>query len=176
MYLGDGYISKGERTYRLRIFLFSEHMEILEKCKQYLKVLFPNNKVSYNKQLKSRCNTLYVYNNELPTIFPQHGKGNKHTREIKLECWQKEILNKFPEEFISGLLDSDGCSYYQTNLNNVRYYQFSNRSEDIKSLFIDYCVLLGIECTIDSDKILSIRRKEERTKLERFYLPKVVTV
>lgn len=39
----------------------------------------------------------------------QHGPGKKHLRPIRLEPWQEALVNQATEEFIRGLIDSDGC-------------------------------------------------------------------
>lgn len=41
--------------------------------------------------------------------FPQHGPGRKHESQIVLEPWQREIVSRYPAEFVRGLIHSDGC-------------------------------------------------------------------
>jgi hypothetical protein len=45
MYLGDGYISKGPRAYRLRIALDAKHPVIIEETRRLLARCFPENSV-----------------------------------------------------------------------------------------------------------------------------------
>jgi hypothetical protein len=40
---------------------------------------------------------------------PQHGAGPKHRRTIALLDWQREIVAEYPELFLPGLFNSDGC-------------------------------------------------------------------
>ena len=44
-----------------------------------------------------------------PCLFPQHGPGRKHEREIRLEDWQREVVSSHPSDFLRGLFHSDGC-------------------------------------------------------------------
>ena len=81
--------------------------------------------------------------------FPQHGPGRKHERPIVLEPWQREIVDAFPQEFLRGLIHSDGCrtvNRFKTKLPSGRVaeyayprYFFSNLSADIRGLFCEYC-------------------------------------
>jgi hypothetical protein len=41
-------------------------------------------------------------------LFPQHGPGKKHERKIELVAWQLEITHRYTQEFIRGLVHSDG--------------------------------------------------------------------
>lgn len=168
MYFGDGYICKSRRTYKLRIFIHSSHEILRHKILQTISVIFPDNKVNWFEQKNAKCVEIYLYNNNLPLIFPQHGKGLKHTRLIQYTDWQQNIVKKYPESFISGLLDSDGSSYIQTNT-KLRYYSFRNTSKDIKQMFIDSCIQLGINCKPDNNTTVYIRKKEDVKKLESFY-------
>ena len=77
-----------------------------------------------------------------PEAFPQHGPGRKHHRRIELAGWQREIVDRFPREFLRGLLHSDGCrtvNRFTTLLPSGRIAEyayprwfFSNRSADIR--------------------------------------------
>lgn len=85
-------------------------------------------------------------------MFPQHGPGPKHERDIRLVPWQSKIaLGAHADQFLRGLVHSDGCR----SINRVRgpggkkytyvRYTFSNRSEDIRDLFCRACDELGIQ-------------------------------
>ena len=87
MYLGDGYICKNRRTYRIRISCATDYPDIINDVKKSLQGVFKNNKVGIVKK-KSKCVDVYCYSNFLPNIFPQHGAGQKHERKIILSSWQ----------------------------------------------------------------------------------------
>jgi hypothetical protein len=44
-----------------------------------------------------------------PCLFPQHGPGPKHLREIRLADSQREIVADHPGLFLRRLFNSDGC-------------------------------------------------------------------
>ncbi len=148
LYLGDGYINlnKNERSYRLRIALDKKYPNIIERCTQALLAILPNNKVTLVSNVGHFDVT--ISNKHLVEIFPQHGKGTKHTREIKLEVWQQIIVDLYPLEFFRGLYHSDG-SRYSNVVKGKDYprYQFTNVSKDIIRLFSDTCDKLGFEWT-----------------------------
>lgn len=148
-YLGDGCISKGPRAYRLRIFQDARYVKLIKEQQQTLQDLFENNKVSLAKHGEN-CIAISVYSNALPSLFPQHGKGKKHNRQIVLDDWQKQIVEKHPKAFIKGLIISDGCRFVG-KANNQTYeyvnYQFTNYSKDIRDLFVWACTLIGVKTT-----------------------------
>ena len=42
-------------------------------------------------------------------LFPQHGRGPKHLRQIALEPWQEHLVTQHSGQFRAGLIHSDGC-------------------------------------------------------------------
>jgi hypothetical protein len=71
--------------------------------------------------------------------------GSERARPIRLEPWQELLVKQATEEFIRGLIDSDGCRVVANDrgVRSVRYH-FSNRSEDILGLFSGALDALGI--------------------------------
>ena len=91
------------------------------------------------------CTEVCAYWKHWPCLFPQNGPGIKHTRQIRLDRWQENIIVNEPEMFLRGLIHSDG--YRGLNwVNGKGYarYQFCNRSDDIRALFCWGCDLLEI--------------------------------
>jgi hypothetical protein len=148
MYLGDGYIVRNKRIYYLRISLDTAYPHIIETCYQKIQTLLPNNKVNvvYSKQ-GNWCEVVCTYK-FWPDIFPQHGAGMKHTREIRLEDWQQTIADTYALEMFRGLFHSDG-SRFSNIVKGKDYprYQFSNNSDGIIKLFCRTCDLLGVHWT-----------------------------
>lgn len=144
LYLGDGYINKMKRTYRLRIFNDIKYDSLNKYIIKNLEKLFLKNKVS--TAIRQNTVSIGVYNNYLPILFPQHGKGKKSDREIKLYKWQKDIISE--RYLLMGLLHSDGC-YYKNTIGNKKYssYGFSNLSNDIHKIFQNSCKKLNISYT-----------------------------
>jgi len=114
--------------------------------------------------------------------FPQHGPGRKHERPIVLEPWQQEIVDRFPEQFIRGLIHSDGCrtiNRFKTKLPSGRVgeyayarYFFSNLSPDIRELFCVTCDRLGIRWTQSNPRNISVSHRDSVARLDEFVGPK----
>ncbi len=110
------------------------------------------------------------------------GRGRKHTRPIRLEPWQREIVDAFPREFLRGLIHSDGCrtvNRFKTRLPSGRVaeyayprYFFSNLSADIRGLFCEYCERLGIRWTQSNHRNISVSHRHSVALLDEFVGPK----
>ena len=113
-----------------------------------------------------------------PEAFPQHGPGRKHERRIELAAWQREIVDRFPQEFLRGLLHSDGCrtvNRFKTTLPSGRVAEyayprwfFSNRSADIRALFCEYCERLGVRWTQSNPRNISVSHRRSVALLDAF--------
>jgi hypothetical protein len=110
-------------------------------------------------------------------LLPQHGPGRKHHRKIELLEWQRRIVDAAPGAFLRGLIHSDGWR----GVNRVRVkgrdyayprYQFSNRSDDIRSLFCYACDLLCVEWRQWTRFHISVAKKESVAILDTFVGPK----
>lgn len=69
------------------------------------------------------CTDVYLYSEHWPCLFPQHGPGKKHHRPIRLKPWQEDLVNQATEEFIRGLIDSDGCRVVANDRGVPRRYR-----------------------------------------------------
>jgi len=113
-----------------------------------------------------------------PEAFPQHGPGRKHERAIVLATWQREVVDRFPRDFLRGLLHSDGCrtvNRFKTRLPSGRVAEyayprwfFSNRSADIRALFCEYCARLGIRWTQSNPRNISVSHRTSVALLDAF--------
>ncbi|MEU6034937.1 hypothetical protein ABZ801_05985 [Actinomadura sp. NPDC047616] len=105
----------------------------------------------------------------------------KHTRKIELADWQQEIVDEHTEEFIRGLIHSDGCR----SMNRVRRplkdgdrwyeyprYTFSNESKDIQRIFTNALDRLDIAWRQMNRKNISVARREAVARLDEFVGPK----
>lgn len=148
IYLGDGYIVRNKRVYFLRVALDTAYPNIINLCCKSIQTLLPENKVNVLAvKYSNGCEVVCSYK-FWPDLFPQHGEGLKHTREIKLHDWQQTIIEAYPLEFFRGLFHSDG-SRFSNVVNGTNYprYQFTNYSSDIRRLFCDTCEHLGLHWT-----------------------------
>lgn len=156
LYLGDGHVSQysQHRVPNLMITLDDAWPGIQDETESAMRKVFPANATC--RVRKTGCHNIKVYSKHLLCLFPQHGPGKKHEREIRLEAWQQRIVDAHPWEFIRGLIHSDGCRIINWTTRLVagerkRYeyprYFFSNKSDDIRKLFGDTLTVLGIQWT-----------------------------
>jgi hypothetical protein len=94
-------------------------------------------------------------------------------RPIRLEPWQEVLIKQATEEFIRGLIDSDGCRVV-ANDRGVRsvHYHFSNRSDDIRALFCAALDELAIPWTRPGEYQVAAYRKAAVARLDEFVGPK----
>jgi hypothetical protein len=145
LYLGDGHISQGPRTQRLRISLDSRYPEIVGDVDALLRRCFPCNDVGRVKADGGGTVVLGVYHRHLGCLFPQHGPGKKHDRDIRLEAWQQAIVDAAPWAFVRGCIRSDGCVFVnRTGRYEYLSYDFANWSQGILDLFVETCTGLGL--------------------------------
>jgi hypothetical protein len=153
MYLGDGHVAAFPRTHRLEITCDASYPGLIEAAWAAIALTGLPGRVRIGREPDERCIRVSAYSRRWPEAFPQHGPGRKHNRKIELAPWQREVVDRFPEQFLCGLLHSDGCrtiNRFQTKLPSGRIAEyayprwfFSNKSADIRALFCEYCDRLG---------------------------------
>lgn len=163
-------------AFKLRITLDSKYPPIIERCRRAIDVLMPGQTAGVVKR-SDGCTEVYLYSRHWPCLFPQHGPGRKHTRRIALEPWQEALVDQATEEFVLGLIHSDGCRVVANDrgVASVRYH-FTNRSEDILGLFTGALDKLGIPWTRSTKYIISVYRKAATARLDEFVGPKDIAV
>ncbi|WP_078288985.1 hypothetical protein [Mycobacterium sp. D16R24] len=166
MYLGDGYISRSPRTWRLRVTCDTKYPDIITKCRKAIDALMPGQRASIVDRI-GNCVDVSLSSKHWPCLFPQHGPGRKHSRKIALEPWQQDLVDQATEDFLRGLIHSDGCRVVAS----IRYH-FTNRSEDILGLFTAALDSLDIPWTRSTKYIVSIYRKAATARLDEFIGPK----
>ncbi|MDQ3646535.1 MAG: hypothetical protein M3345_06315 [Actinomycetota bacterium] len=120
------------------------------------------------------CIQVAGYWKHWPCVFPQHGPGKKHEREIRLHSWQQEIADLYPGQLLRGLIHSDGCrSFNWVNGTGYPRYQFTNYSSDIRSIFCRACDLYGVRWRQMNWRTISIARRAEVEKLDLVVGPKM---
>jgi hypothetical protein len=165
VFLGDGCISRAPRTFRLEIYMNAKDTRVIRQTADAMRELLPRNRVGF------RCRPSVVvvnsYSNQWPRLFPQHGRGRKHLRPIALESWQREIVERHPEDFVRGCLDSDGCRHRRiVRGRNYPAYSFHNRSGDILVLFATACDLAGLRWRRSNRETISIARRHDVARLD----------
>src|SRR3954470_5036245 len=80
LYLGDGYISRGDRTFRLRLSLDARHPGVIADARRMLERGFCRNRVGLVVADGGSTIVVSVYSSHLPCLLPQHASGVKHRR------------------------------------------------------------------------------------------------
>lgn len=165
-------LARHPRVWKLRITLDDKYAGIIDRCCQAIEVLMPGQRAATVRR-PTNCTEVSLYSKHWPCLLPQHGPGKKHLRPIRLEPWQEVLVNKATEEFIRGLIESDGCRVVANDrgVRSVRYH-FSNRSDDIRCLFCAALDNLGIPWTQPSRYVIAIYRKAAVARLDEFVGPK----
>ncbi len=105
--LGDGCLSRMGRVWRLRIALDTKYPGIIESCRQAIDVVMEGQHAHVQQQ-KANYVVVGLYSKHWPCLFPQHSSGRKHLRPIVLEPWQQAHVDAATEDFVRGLIHSDG--------------------------------------------------------------------
>ncbi|GAB3981798.1 hypothetical protein GCM10029978_083720 [Actinoallomurus acanthiterrae] len=180
LYLGDGHIAHHRReVLRLTIACCDDWPGLMDLAAEAVAAVMPHSSVG--RLQRTGCTLVNSYSKHWACLFPQHGPGMKHTRKIALESWQEEIVAEFTEEFVRGLIHSDGCR----SMNRVRRplkdgdrwyeyprYTFVNESADIRELFTEALDRLGIDWKQSNRKTISVARREAVARLDGFVGPK----
>lgn len=176
-YLGDGSIVHMKRgVYRLSITTCNDYPNIRSETAAAMRAVMPGRSVG--EAPKEGCVDLYGYSKHWPCVFPQHGPGRKHERRIELEPWQRTIaFEQAPDDFVRGLIHSDGCRVLNRVVARGRAYEyvryfFSNRSRDIRFLFMDACGALGVDARHNNDHSISVARRYSVAVLDEIVGPK----
>lgn len=184
-YLGDGHIVLMHRgVYKLQITMTAVYKEMIRECIDAVATV-RGSACRPNIQESIGCVNVYAYWKHWPCVFPQHGKGPKHTRHILLASWQEELVSRNPGLLLRGLIQSDGwrgmnpiTRRYTTGRGPVirRYqyprYLFTNYSDDIRRIFAHACDLYGVRWKRTRWHTLSVARREDVEKLDLVVGPK----
>jgi hypothetical protein len=177
-YLGDGHLTQGARgVYRLRIFLDSRYPMINQEIAEAMESVMPGQTAGRHLHPTAAMVIVDMWSKHWPCLFPQHGPGRKHERPIRLADWQQAIVDDHHEEFLRGLIHSDGCRHINRVWRNGKAYEysrynFSNASADIRELFCASCDALGIAWRRMNARNISVARREAVAALDAFVGPK----
>jgi hypothetical protein len=175
IYLGDGCVAGGRQ---LVIACDAAYPDLIDEIWAAVVLTLLPKWVGCNRHRVDRCTRVTACSTRWPEAFPQHGPGRKHDRKIELAPWQRVIVDRFPQEFLRGLLHSDGCrtvNRFKTRLPSGRVAEyayprwfFSNRSADIRALFCEYCERLGIRWTQSNPRNISVSHRTSVALLDSF--------
>lgn len=180
VYLGDGCLAEHPRqVYRLRISLDLRYPGIVEEVAAAVQQHVPENRVAripraghFTGRPEPTLVEVSAYSKRWPALFPQHGPGRKHEREIALADWQLESVRRDPRGLLRGLIHSDGCRFINTGTNwRHPRYSFSNRSAGMRAIFALGCDLLSVLHT-QAPHTVYVSRKADVALLDAFIGPK----
>jgi hypothetical protein len=180
LYLGDGHITRHRRgVFVLSIFCADAWPGLIKAAKRALQRAMPASRAIYVQRIG--MTEVKSYSKHWPCLFPQHGLGKKHTRKIEFADWQQVIVDRYPGDFVRGLIHSDGCR----SMNRVRRrfagsdhwyeyprYFFANESKDIMRLCGEALDRLGVEWRMARPNSLSIAKRDAVARLDEFVGPK----
>jgi hypothetical protein len=182
LYLGDGCLNRTARSWQLRITLDAAYPGIVDEAAAAVAAHVPHGRVARRLRTHARCVVLDSGWKRWPEVFPQHGPGRKHERPIVLRDWQTAIVDRHPERFVRGLIQSDGSrtvNRFRTRLESGRVaeyayprYFFTNASDDIRALFCSACDRLDIRWTQSNARNISIAHRRSVAVLDEVVGPK----
>jgi hypothetical protein len=161
-YLGDGSIQRAGRSHALRISCCNAYPLIMSEVEGSMRLITGG---SVFRVPAIGCTVVQSHTKCWLHLLPQHGPGMKHTRPIRLEPWQRDLVDLDPRPLIRGLIHSDGCRVTNWTERKVggttkRYtyprYFFSNASDDIRRIFTDALEQLGVAWRQSNARNISI--------------------
>jgi hypothetical protein len=182
-YLGDGTVSvPSPSSPFVAIVNDRRYPGISGEILAAMRATFPGSAARSHPSSVGLSDVLCISHPAVLRAFPQHGPGRKHLRPIVLADWQLALTRANPGSLIRGLIHSDGCrteNSFRTRLPSgrtakysyVRYF-FSNKSADIRGIFIEHCALLGVRVTQSNPRNLSVAHRDSVALLDRFVGPK----
>jgi hypothetical protein len=180
LYLGDGHITLGRRdVYALSITCDDYWPGLADEAERAMVAVMPTSSVF--RVARIGCHEIKSTSKHWPCLFPQHGPGRKHERNIDLESWQQDMVTSHAGNFARGLFHSDGCRI----INRVRHqaadgdrwyeyprYLFVNHSGDILRLCGEALDRLGVDWRFSKPTTISVARREAVARLDGFVGPK----
>lgn len=178
LYLGDGWIRSHHRgVFQLQIYLDAKYPGIIEECGAATVAVRTNGSTKVGRQLRDGCVSVSASWKHWPCLFPQHGPGVKHKRNIQLEPWQEAILQAHPARLLRGLIHSDGYrGDNKIKVGEKTYvyprYQFCNYSAQIREIFCRACDVYGVRWRQMNRVTIAVSRRPDVAKLDEVIGPK----
>ena len=179
LYLGDGCLSLGRTTWRLRITCDDRWPGVADEVAAVMAAVSQRR---VQRVAQTGCHDVGVWWQHWPCLLPQHGPGKKHERSIVLEPWQRALVHEHPGRLLRGLFHSDGWRGHNVAVHRrpdgfvTRYryprYEFTNLSADIRGLCTDALDRLGIAWRPNGAVRISVNRREAVAALDVHVGPK----
>ena len=177
VYLGDGHLTSRGGSTRLRVTLDLAYPGIIAATAEAIRRVEPLASVRIHPRSDAGCADVSCYSSAWPSLFPQHGPGPKHLRDVSLTAWQRGLTTRDPAAFVRGLIHSDGSRYIARQRQGDAVYEYSrycfnNRSSDLICEFCAHLDLLGVQWTIPRRDCVQVARREGVESLDRLVGPK----
>lgn len=179
IYLGDGTLTAARRNvWKLRVFQDERYHGILTEIDEAIGSITGR---ATGRIARSGCAEIYSNWKHWLCLFPQHGPGRKHERPIVLVSWQRQLVERFPQAMLRGLIQSDGCRAVnrvrRPTLAGIKTYEypryfFTNASSEIREMFASACARLGVRCGPANARNLTVARSRDVAFLDTFIGPK----
>jgi hypothetical protein len=179
-YLGDGHISRQRRgVFGLHITNDRRYAELNRHILELMRSVKPASRPHTREGIG--CVITTVSWKHWPCLFPQHGPGRKHARQLGMTEWQWNIIEHHPADFLRGLFHSDGCRVENWALQVVagdkkRYtysrWHYKNDSAEIMLWCQQALDLVDIPWRQSSRRLLSVSRREAVARLDDLIGPK----
>ena len=127
LYLGDGWVGRVGRSTRLVLSLDARYPNIIDEAVMAAQLAAPRCRIKVRRHKEHACFIVYSYGPHWVDAFPQAGPGRKHERPIVLADWQRAIVDRHTEQFLRGLIHSDGCrtvNRFKTKLPSGRVAEY----------------------------------------------------
>ena len=180
LYLGDGHITRHRRgVYALSIFCADSWPGLIKLAERTMGRVAPSSSVFRVQRIG--MTEVKSYSKHWPCLFPQHGPGMKYTRKIELADWQQTIVDRYPGDFVRGLIHSDGCRgmnrVRRTWADKERWYEyprytFSNKSLDILELCGAALDRIEVDWRYARPDVISVAKRDAVARLDEFVGPK----
>ncbi len=137
--LGDGNLSNPSgRGVRLRISCDTKYPKLIQKIKNSLRLLLPNNSVSVYKK-KVSCVDISCYSNYWPLLLGWKLLGSKYRQSVNVPDWIKKS-KKYSVYCLRGLIETDGSIYLDRGYKMVMFVSIIS---DLAQSFADMASNLG---------------------------------
>lgn len=172
-YLGDGCLSEVRKHFVLRISCDAIYPGIIADASSAVAGVHRDGRVCHVRA----PGTVVVQNSwkHWPCLFPQHGPGRKHERELGMAEWQWAVVTAHPADFLRGLFHSDGSRVKNWATREVagvvkRYdyprWQFTNCSAEIQQWCTDALDLVGVPWRKSNAKTISVSTRAGVARLD----------
>jgi hypothetical protein len=178
-YLGDGYLARVRNVPVLRVSCDPRYPALVSDVRTCIESVHLGGRT----YLTHPTGTVVVHNGwkHWPCLFPQHGPGRKHERDLSMEDWQWELVERHPGDFLRGLMHSDGSRVNNWASREVagemkRYdyprWQFVNRSEQILGWCTDALDLVEVPWRRSGRWTVSVSTRAGVARIDELVGPK----